>query len=170
MRSLAISSALAFGALTGCVERTISITSEPEGALVYLNDREIGRTPVEVEFLYYGTYDIRLVKDGYEPFVGAAKAEIPLYDQPGIDLVAEALPINFEKRVEWHFELEPAAAEIDPMIDRARDLRSRLDPAETGSDPATDANESVSDPALDDSGATDADGNEANSARSSEED
>jgi hypothetical protein len=46
--------------LAGCVERTITINSEPQGALVYLNDEEVGRTPVSVPFLYYGTYDVRL--------------------------------------------------------------------------------------------------------------
>ena len=54
---------------TGCVRRTISIVSNPPGALVWLNDREVGRTPIEVEFLYYGTYDVRIVKDGYEPLI-----------------------------------------------------------------------------------------------------
>ncbi|MFB3120043.1 MAG: PEGA domain-containing protein [Stenotrophomonas maltophilia] len=36
------------------------ITSEPPGALVWLNDREIGRTPVDVDFEFYGRYDVRL--------------------------------------------------------------------------------------------------------------
>lgn len=55
--------------LAGCVERTISITSDPSGALVFLNDEEIGRTPCEASFLHYGTYDVRIVKDGYEPYM-----------------------------------------------------------------------------------------------------
>ena len=62
--------------LGGCVKRTIMVTSDPEGALVWLNEREVGRTPVEVEFLYYGTYDVRLVKDGYEPLLTKGEAEI----------------------------------------------------------------------------------------------
>lgn len=46
--------------LTACVERTISITSTPSGALVHLNDQEVGRTPLTVPFTYYGVYDVRL--------------------------------------------------------------------------------------------------------------
>ena len=42
--------------LTGCVRRTISISSEPAGALCWLNGREIGRTPLSVDFIYYGDY------------------------------------------------------------------------------------------------------------------
>src|SRR5436190_11289311 len=31
----------------GCVEQKLSVTSEPDGALVYLNNEEVGRTPLE---------------------------------------------------------------------------------------------------------------------------
>jgi hypothetical protein len=55
-----LTTALGSTGLLGCVERTISITSEPEGALVYLNDEEVGRTPVSVPFTFYGVYDVRL--------------------------------------------------------------------------------------------------------------
>lgn len=49
---------------SGCVRRTITITSEPSGALVHLNDTEIGRTPVTVGFTHYGVYDVRLSHEG----------------------------------------------------------------------------------------------------------
>jgi hypothetical protein len=60
--------------LVGCVERTISITSEPRGALVYLNDEEVGRTPVSVPFTYYGVYDVRLEREPEWASVEAAAA------------------------------------------------------------------------------------------------
>lgn len=50
-------------ASVGCVERTITITSEPSGALVHLNDEEVGRTPLTVPFTFYGVYDVRLEMD-----------------------------------------------------------------------------------------------------------
>lgn len=50
--------------LTGCVERLITVHSTPAGALVYLNDEEVGRTPVSVPFKYYGTYDVRIEHEG----------------------------------------------------------------------------------------------------------
>lgn len=46
--------------LSGCIERTITITSEPSGSLVHLNDEPVGRTPLTVPFTFYGTYDVRL--------------------------------------------------------------------------------------------------------------
>lgn len=120
-------------ALAGCVERTISITSEPSGALVYLNDDEIGRTPVTVPFRYYGVYDIRLEAEGYQPLWTKESADAPLWEYPGPDLIGEMVPNN---RVEfnWHFKLDPAVQhEPNEVIDRAKQLRATLrpKPAET---------------------------------------
>lgn len=113
----------------GCTQRTIEITSEPSGALVHLNDREVGRTPLEVPFTFYGTYDVRLEREGHHPFWTQAKARAPLWDLPGPDLVAEAIP-GTHSRVRWHFELAPApaAGDVDDalLLDRARQLRARL--------------------------------------------
>jgi hypothetical protein len=53
-------------AACGCVQRRMTIRSDPPGALVYVDDYEIGNTPVSTDFVYYGTRKIRLVKDGYE--------------------------------------------------------------------------------------------------------
>lgn len=112
---------------TGCVRRTISIITEPPGALVWLNDREVGRTPIEVEFLYYGTYDVRIVKDGYEPLITSGKADAPLWDMVGIDLAAELLPLELHSRIEWIYQLEPAMFDEPGLIQRARDLRAQVD-------------------------------------------
>ncbi|MCH7547088.1 MAG: PEGA domain-containing protein [Planctomycetes bacterium] len=112
---------------TGCVRRTISIVTEPPGALVWLNDREVGRTPIEVEFLYYGTYDVRIVKDGYEPLITSGRADAPLWDMVGIDLAAELLPLELHSRIEWIYQLEPAMFDEPGLIQRARDLRAQVD-------------------------------------------
>lgn len=118
--------------LPACVSRKIRITSEPAGATVWLNDVEIGQTPAEADFLFYGRYDIRLELDGHEPLWTNRKANSPIYEWPGIDLVAEALPFRFENTVEWHFVLEPALeSAADPetvradLIRRAAELRDR---------------------------------------------
>lgn len=57
-----IAALIALGTL-GCVQRTITITSNPTGALVHLNDEEVGRTPLTVPFTFYGTYDVRVAYD-----------------------------------------------------------------------------------------------------------
>ena len=49
--AFALAAAVSLPGLTGCVQRTITVNSDPQGALVYLNDIEIGRTPVTVPIL-----------------------------------------------------------------------------------------------------------------------
>ena len=111
---------------TGCVERLIMITSEPSGALVYLNDEEVGRTPVTVPFTFYGTYDVRLEADGHEPLWTKQKAEAPWWEAPPVDLVAEAIP-GGKAHLEWHFQMNVRPEPDEPaLIDRARQLRSTV--------------------------------------------
>lgn len=110
----------------GCVERRLLITSEPAGALVYLNDQEVGRTPLEVPFTWYGTYDVRLERAGYRTLHTQQTADQPWWETPGPDLFAEAVP---NKRVEiaWHLEMQKAqpASETDPdrVLEFAKQLR-----------------------------------------------
>ena len=66
MKRSAAMLAMTLALLAGCVERTIKITSQPSGALVYLNDEEVGRTPTEVRFTFYGDYSVILRKEGHE--------------------------------------------------------------------------------------------------------
>lgn len=112
----------------GCVRRSITVTSEPDGALVYLNDEEVGRTPVTVPFTFYGTYSVRLEKDGYETLNTMQKAKPPIYEYPGPDLVAEVLPIPIEAEQNWHYEMvERQPIEEERLIDFAQQMRSLLD-------------------------------------------
>lgn len=130
---------LAAAPLAGCVERTITVTSEPPGAIVWLNDVEIGRTPVETGFTFYGTYDVRLRLEGYESVIESRKANAPVYDLPAIDLIAEAIPARIQSAFAWHFVLTPLPERVEgadqdalreDLLDRARGLRDTLTPAE----------------------------------------
>ena len=46
--------------LGGCVERKLTINTEPQGAVVFLNDEEIGTSPVTASFEWYGDYNVRI--------------------------------------------------------------------------------------------------------------
>jgi len=118
-------------ALTGCVERRLFITSDPPGALVHLNDVEVGRTPLEVDFVYFGAYDIRVEKEGYDPLLTTAKVAPKFHDLPGVDLVAEAWPARFKTHKSWHFTLTEAQTDPDALMARAASLRDRLGGAPT---------------------------------------
>jgi hypothetical protein len=112
--------------LTGCVERRIRVTSSPAGARVWVNDQHIGTTPVETRFTFYGGYDVRVELDGYESVNELRKAKAPLYEYPGPDLIATALPHKFTNTIQWHFDLDQVAEAIDPQQAR-EDLLLRAD-------------------------------------------
>lgn len=112
--------------LSGCVERRIRVTSSPVGARVWVNDQHIGTTPVETRFTFYGGYDVRVELDGYESVNELRQAKAPLYEYPGPDLIATALPFRFKNTVEWHFDLDQVAEAIDPEQAR-EDLLLRAD-------------------------------------------
>lgn len=124
---------------SGCVRRTVEITSEPSGSLVLLNDREIGRTPLTAEILFYGTYDVQLRLEGHEPINGFAEAKAPAWDWIGPDLVAELIPVDFTSRNAWHFTLVPIDVDPAAVLLRARGLQSRTIVAEETSRVAPEA-------------------------------
>lgn len=138
---------LAAGALlgtlvnAGCVRRVIDVTSDPPGATLWLNDREIGRTPCQAEFTYYGTYDVRLALDGFEPLDTHAEATAPAWDVIGADLVSEALPAKLTSVNAWHFTLVPTSTDHAALLERAKAMREATlpppsDPAPAGDPPA----------------------------------
>ena len=103
--------------LIGCAERRVSIMSDPPGAIVHVNDTEVGVTPVEVIYTWNGVYDVRLTKPGYDPIVTSARA------RPG---------------ARWDYTLEPADADADAVVDRARAMREAVfqtEPIEPGEPP-----------------------------------
>src|SRR5688500_8387276 len=73
-------------AAPGCVQRTLQVESDPPGALVYLNGEEAGRTPMRKNFVWYGTYDVQLRKEGYHTLSRETKVWAPWWQWPPIDL------------------------------------------------------------------------------------
>tara|TARA_Y100001970_G_C13596096_1_gene537906 strand:- start:130 stop:507 length:378 start_codon:yes stop_codon:yes gene_type:complete len=108
----------------GCVKRTISITSKPAGAIVWLNDREIGRTPTVTDFTYYGEYDVRAELHGYQPIMTTMWLSAPSWDVPPIDLVTEIVAPNAHADLHWSFTLEPLEVDPSALIERAETLRN----------------------------------------------
>ena len=59
------------------------------GGLVYVDDYEVGITPISTSFIYYGQRRIRLVKDGYETLTVMQPMPPPWYDVVGVDFISE---------------------------------------------------------------------------------
>lgn len=112
---------------TGCVERRFVVESNPPGAMVYVNNEPYGPTPVDIPFLYYGNYDIQLVKDGYQTKNIKQKISAPWYEYPGIDFVSEVVvPFQFTDIRPLFYELEPnQPPNLDQLKIDADQLRQR---------------------------------------------
>jgi len=112
----------------GCVQRTMSINSEPPGALVYLNGQEVGRTPMRTDFLWYGTYDIELRKEGYETLKTRQQTIAPWWQWVPFDLVAEFFPLRDDRA--YNYALTQAgdpAIDQDQILARAAALRAMVE-------------------------------------------
>lgn len=114
--------------LAGCVERTAKIQTQPPGALVIINDEEVGVSPVRFSFVWYGDYDIMLRKTGYQTLKTHYKLDAPWYQYPPFDLIAETLlPVTIRDDRELPvFALEPeeGPATTD-IVQRAADTRDQ---------------------------------------------
>ncbi len=117
---------LLVGGCYGQVHRMITIESEPEGARVWLNDNEIGRTPVTVPFTWYGTYAVRLEHPGYEPLVAEAKVNAPPYQWVPADLAFETVvPGQRYDTHQFTFTMaERRPADPEALLHRAEGFRA----------------------------------------------
>ena len=113
--------------LAGCVRRTLTVRTEPEGARGFLNDYEVGTSPVSVDFTWYGDYDVIVRKDGYETLKTHHEIKPPWYQVPPVDFVAELLvPFEIHDEREASFTLRPME-KIDPetLLQDAVELREQ---------------------------------------------
>lgn len=103
----------------------MTIRSNPPGALAYVDNYEIGTTPVSTEFTYYGTREIRLVKDGYETLTVKQRFAPPWYEFPPLDFVSENLvPGELRDHRTLDFQLQPQRiVPSGQLVDRAERLR-----------------------------------------------
>ena len=114
-------------AVSGCVRRTLRITTDPPGALIFLNDQEIGRSDVSTDFLWYGDYDLVIRKKGYQTVKTSWDVKPPWYQYIPIDFFAEVLwPGQIHdvhsKRVSLALKQLPSAEEL---VERASETRKR---------------------------------------------
>jgi hypothetical protein len=111
---------------TGCVFRRMTVRSDPPGALVLVDGQEIGYTPCSMDFTYYGTREIKLVKDGYETLTVMQKLQAPWYQYPVVEFFADNLsPHKITNRHEFSYRMQPQAiVPTQELLDRANSLRS----------------------------------------------
>ena len=113
----------------GCVDRIMTITSDPDGAVVYLNDQEIGRTPFTHDFQDYGNYEVEVRKDDYQTVKGTQLMEEPWWQLIPLDLFTDLAPWHLKDIRSYHYTMLPAStqpADAEVMLARAAQLRALL--------------------------------------------
>ncbi|HOX39291.1 MAG TPA: PEGA domain-containing protein [Candidatus Brocadiia bacterium] len=124
----------------GCVIRTLTVRSEPIGAPVYIDEREIGTSPARITFDHYGTRRVRvgpmLDRQGrvmYDEKVEMYKCRIPWYEYFPLDFISDNLiPFNIRDEHEVSLTLpkvEPKTkarteTEVKAVIEKASQFRS----------------------------------------------
>jgi hypothetical protein len=127
-RNVSLWTALVGGALCmGCVDQRYIITSDPPHAMVLRNGVQIGPTPVDDHFVYYGKYHFTLIKDGYETLQVDQDIPAPFYEYPLLDFVSEALaPVHLHDVHAFNYQLREAQPTgQDELVKRGQDLRNR---------------------------------------------
>jgi hypothetical protein len=112
----------------GCVERRMVITTEPFGAIVY-DERNVplSASPADKPFTYYGKYQFKIVKDGYETLVKEENVQPPWYEWIGLDFISETLvPWNIRDVRRFHYKLQPVVVvPPDQVLEQGKLLRAR---------------------------------------------
>jgi hypothetical protein len=111
---------------TGCVERIMQVRSEPAGALVRVDGKPVGRTPVDVPFTHYGNRLVTLELDEYQMSRQLVHLETPWHLTFPLDIVFDvAFPITFldYHPVEVTLERQETLPDRDEILDRAERMR-----------------------------------------------
>jgi hypothetical protein len=121
--------ALACLAMTGCVERRMTIRTNVDhegGAVVHVDNQELGNSPASTAFTYYADREIKLVKDGYETVTLIQPVPAPWWDSLFLEFFVENLwPFTVRDEREFRYNLPPVAqVTTGELLDNAGGLRN----------------------------------------------
>jgi len=111
------------------VQRELLITSQPGGAEVRVDGEAVGRTPVNVPYLHYGTRRFTFYLDGYLTQSQVVDIRPRWFNVFPLDLFSEVfLPVGWSDLRAVHADLEHGSGAISPpalegVLERAERLR-----------------------------------------------
>lgn len=108
------------------MHRRLTVRSDPPGAAVVVDGEEIGFTPVSMDYTYYGTREITLIKDGYKTATLPHKLETPWYQVFPLEFFSDNLAFTHirDKRNISYTLVPEEYVPRDEILDRANNLRS----------------------------------------------
>jgi hypothetical protein len=133
--SLALLGALLVGD-TACVERLLQVRSDPPGAKVFVNGDEVGTTPLDHAFTFYGTVEVMLRAKGCMSYRELKPLYPPWYEIFPIDFFSEILlPIHLTDVHTVEVSMTPGSGELSEtqrtdLEKKAGELRAALPEAD----------------------------------------
>ena len=107
----------------------MTIRSNPPGALVEVDGKRIGLTPVSMDFTYYGTHEIALSAPGFETLKVNQPVPAPLGQRYPIDFFTNHfIGRHVTDRYDFSYNLVRRSEPIDEginLIDRGQNFRSQ---------------------------------------------
>lgn len=118
--------------VSGCVERRLYLRSDPPGANVTVNGKDIGMTPVKMPFITYGDYDIVMSAPDHQRLQKVVSVEPPWWETIFLDFFIENVcPWTVTDEHDISLKLQPLAASDESGVDqREKALRDRMQAGE----------------------------------------
>ncbi|MGO8704364.1 MAG: PEGA domain-containing protein [Candidatus Brocadiia bacterium] len=91
LQRILLSGLAAAALLTGCVERTLILRSDPPGATVVVNGDEAGVAPAKLHFETYGTYEVVMSAPRHHRLRALVPVRPPWYEKVPFDFFYETL-------------------------------------------------------------------------------
>ena len=101
--------------MSGCVRRSLTIRTEPPGALVYVNDQLKGESPVNYDFVWYGWHRVMIRKEGFQRVDDRKRLRAPVHLWIPFDFVMELAPVTIRDNREWSYTLAPMPEQPEPQ-------------------------------------------------------
>ncbi len=123
-------------ASTSCVERILQVRSDPSGAAVYVNGEEVGTTPLDRPFTFYGTVEVTLRARGRLSHRELKALDPPWYEMFPLDLFSEmVVPWRMRDVHAVEVVLTPSPSEVTEaqradLERRSAELRALVVPPE----------------------------------------
>ncbi|MGE0192610.1 MAG: PEGA domain-containing protein [Planctomycetota bacterium] len=115
----------------GCrtMKRTLTIDSVPSGATIWVNgQKQASPTPVTIDFTWYGWWEVRLEKEGYQSLSTEVHVKSRPDGYPLIDLPLERITPDYHVRRTLRLvplDPDPQEADLQAVRERAEALRDR---------------------------------------------
>lgn len=114
--------------LSGCASRRVVVRTEPEGAAVAIDGIPQGYSPVAVSYVYGGSRDIQIEKDGFETIKQRVDLSDPWYLRPPVSFLTENFsPVEIRHQPVLDFQMAPKKQVNGAvLLQRANTLRDNV--------------------------------------------